>query len=271
MAAPRRLNIGSGRKRLGRGALTPKVTVHGLTESRKELNEAAKKVKDLRKALKIGALDIDKLMADSWRNQVDPAGVAWAPLAESTMRAKVGKSIGGRSSRYKSKTLKTEQGSFRVKVKQTPAQRALATRRRRFSADGTYKKSFADKAYKAVFGGGVKILVDTGDMLRRRIALVKGKRTIEFGNGMHYALYHQTGTSTETTRKKRRTSRGRFLDVTVAGKRVMPARKWAPVELVGKNRWQTIKTGPAKALWDKLADTIGRFVLHGNNEPELKL
>lgn len=196
------------------------VTSQGLREARQDLAGKQKRVKDLSRALNNAAKDLVTLMSDTFKYQRDPAGVPWAELAESTVRQKLGRRyIGGRAGLKRG----------------TPGQRAAITRRTRFDKYGRYKKRFAEKAYKAVFGKGMKILVDTGQLSGSLFARVLGKNTIEFGANKSYITYHQTGT------KK------------------LPRRMVAPVEYYG-GRWHEIRTGPAKAFFDALEQRIGMHV-----------
>lgn len=48
--------------------------------------DRAKRARNLRPALTAGAMAIEKLVADSFRDSVTPEGKAWLPLAESTVK-----------------------------------------------------------------------------------------------------------------------------------------------------------------------------------------
>lgn len=79
MAAPKRLQIASGRKRL-RISMSSK----GVVEAKGKLNKMRQRVTNLRPPLARGADKIMTLMSDSFRSQSDPRSVKWQDLADST-------------------------------------------------------------------------------------------------------------------------------------------------------------------------------------------
>jgi hypothetical protein len=269
LAAARR-KIGSARRvhrigwKTGRAGqrITAASTVKGADFS-KEMRDSVKAVKDLRPSMKRGAELIVALMNDSFKNQASPDGTPWAPLAKSTLRARVNRFIGGRGG--KTKTWKRRGGT--VRTQQSPAQRAAQTRKNRYETREiagtrtkrvwrrgryitvTYESTRKTRWLKEKFRrgvaegmtGGVKILEgETGNLKRGMHATAVGKRTIVFGGNVDYLTYHVTGTKGP-------------------GSKTMPKRTPVPVEWIA-GKWKTINRGPAKLVFDQIARDIALSV-----------
>ncbi len=231
--------LAAARRQLGttRRRLSPKLTTRGLDRANKDLKTSKRNLADLRKPLKVAANDIVGLMADTFRNEADPMGRKWGELKESTIRQRIGMTIGGRAGKHKT----WKKGSYRIKQELTAGQRGAITRKRRFSKGGAYKGRYAKKAFAAVFGDKrMRILNRSGQggLMGSIFADVIGKRAITFGANKFYLIYHQMGRKDGT----------------------MVARRVAPVEWVG-SKWKTMKVGAAGARFNEL---LVRLLDHGS-------
>lgn len=154
MAAPKRLKIGSGRQRL-RMSMSSK----GIAEAKGKLGRVQRKLVDLRPVLKVGAIDIETLMANCFENQADPSGNEWRDLTIATKDA--------RARRGKKAMRRDEYGDL--------TEKAIQIREERWAA-------------------GFKILWVTGVHLKNKMFARAKNRSIEFGSNSILLKYHQLGT-----------------------------------------------------------------------------
>lgn len=66
------------------------LTVRGLTEQLDEVRKMEARLKNLTPALEVGASALTKHIDDRFRQQSDPAGIGWEPLADSTLAKRRG-------------------------------------------------------------------------------------------------------------------------------------------------------------------------------------
>lgn len=161
MAAPKRLKIASGRKRL-RVSMSNK----GIVEAKAKVSTMQRKVTNLQSVLKVGARDIETLMKRGFELEEDPGGKKWTDLKPSTKKARITRGAEAKQ--------RTKEGKLTKK--------ALKKRAARMAP------------------GGIKILQLSRDLFGSMTAVVK-HNAIVFGSNKKYLAHHQLGTKNMVARK----------------------------------------------------------------------
>lgn len=132
----------------------------GIAEAKGKIKEMRRRILDLKPVLKIGARDIETLMANRFEREEDPAGKPWAPLAESTIEARVRR---GAAAKKRTKKGALTKGAEKIRA----ARRAT---------------------------GGIKKLVISA-RLKNSLFARAYSTAIVFGSNVVYLSYHQEGTT----------------------------------------------------------------------------
>lgn len=131
---------------------------NGIAEAKSKLSRMQRKITDLTPVLKVGARDIETLMATSFELEEDPGGTKWSELADSTIESR---SRRGAAAKKRDKSGKLTKSAEKLRAKR-----------------------------KAV--GGTKKLVITGRLKNSMFARAK-KSSIQFGSNVDYLAPHQVG------------------------------------------------------------------------------
>lgn len=161
MAAPKRLKIDSGRKRLRLS-----MSHRGIAEAKGKVAGMQRKLGNLMPVLKVGARDIDSLMKQNFELEEDPGGKKWGALKPSTKQSRI--------ARGKEAKQRTKSGQLTEKAKRKRAERAAP--------------------------GGIKILSVSHDLQNTMFAKAFPKG-IMFGGEKKYLAFHQQGTKDMVSRK----------------------------------------------------------------------
>lgn len=91
-----------------------RITSKGVVEAIGRTKEIKRRLKNLQPVLSVGAIDINTLMADSFRLESSPGGNAWAGLADSTIENRVRR---GKAAKRRNKKGELTKGATELREK----------------------------------------------------------------------------------------------------------------------------------------------------------
>lgn len=154
----------------------PRVTVTGLTEAEKRLQDMSQRVRDLTPAMKVVARQIEKETDDAFRASKSPRGEPWKMIKEETaLNRKGGRKLKKRVNR------RTKAGGL--------TKGAMGARGKLFDKGLLGAQAFAGDDVSAA--QLAKPLIDTGRM-RNSVNVKVSKRSVRF-TAVGYMAPHMTG------------------------------------------------------------------------------
>lgn len=213
------------------------VEQRGATEAAASLEAIAARLRDLTPITSVVAADVMTFVDDRFASGTDPNGSAWAPLTQSTLRARTEDAAAARTRALRRHARAADAARGEMRLVSSRDEDGVMVHSMRLVRTRRTTERLESEFGHLVSPAGVTILVDTNRL--RGSIFGRGERTgLRFGTNVGYAAPHQLGT------------------------RRMPKRAFLPVDSTGSAF--TLSTGGlAGEFWRAARERIRRFIRTG--------